>query len=574
MAKDSQADPVFSVLRQLDFPLVAVDLEGRIRVVSVSAEARLPSLRGWRPGDSFFAKMAEPPANIQAWLEEARFVKNIRLREQNGGLTGPLIVKSQPLDGAGGVAHTWVLNIHLPGGDSALKFERETLLRISSVPIPEMTGEGQPLTAAQPQASPITGDLLGLVATYLHAEGSLLVRLGQFQTLEVVGQYGLAGESLARILKQFQDPAQVRSHFDGVLGSAATSGFTYALAEDEFAGASLATLAQALDFPCREIWVDGIGGFGSAAIFFREPPSRAARQFSTDAITRLGRHLESAMYANNMYEAYVELRRTQEQMVQSSKMAAIGELATGMAHELRQPVTVINNFFSTIFDHLEAGRYEKVRSRLAEYRHRSRRNIDRLTRIIDHLRNFGRQDPIKFRPRDVRLFIEEVFHTFLEAQLANRRIGLTISIPDDLPKVEMDIARIEQVILNLISNARDAVEGRPEPTIALEVERLADLVRISVTDNGAGIPPEDLDRIFDPFFTTKPVGQGTGLGLSISHSIVEGHNGTLEVKNLPEGGVRSALTLPIKQRKKKAAAADRVFAGWGQEPLPRPENRR
>jgi histidine kinase len=221
-----------------------------------------------------------------------------------------------------------------------------------------------------------------------------------------------------------------------------------------------------------------------------------------------------------------------------------------MAHELRQPVTAITNFLTTILDQVETGRTEKIKERLDEYRIRSRRNIDRLSRIIDHLRTFGRQDSLTILPTELRGYIDEIFSTFLDAQLAGDGIAVSKHIPAELPMVEIDRPRMEQVILNLISNARGALEGIEAPKIEIRAEAANGKLRLSVGDNGHGISQEHFDKVLNPFFTTKPVGRGTGIGLSISHGIVKGHQGELHIANNEEGGACFTVEVPITQPKK------------------------
>ena len=486
-----------------------------------------------------------------------------------------------------------------------------------------------------------------MIVNYLGGRSGMLFQLEDGHHLSVIGQCGISPREFSGLLSQIEGSELLKVPKEGMLRNAACNGFPYSLNEHDDPEALIETLLELLPFKSRGIWVDGISGFGVVVTFFSESPDHAMRQFATDAYVRLGRHLETSTYHNKLYNAYLKLQNTQEQMVQSSKMAAIGELATGMAHELRQPVTAINNFFTTIFDNLESERYEKLREHLGEYRsespdhamrqfatdayvrlgrhletstyhnklynaylklqntqeqmvqsskmaaigelatgmahelrqpvtainnffttifdnleseryeklrehlgeyrERSHRNIERLSRIIDHLRTFGRQEPSQIRPTDMNALLDEIFEAFLNAKLAKHNFKIQRECPPNLPMVEIDGPRIEQVILNLISNACDALEGVPDPTITVGLSSDEEILCVEISDNGHGIPEQWIDKLLDPFFTTKAAGKGTGLGLSVSHGIVEGHNGRLLFQNRPEGGASFWIELPLRQ---------------------------
>jgi two-component system NtrC family sensor kinase len=172
----------------------------------------------------------------------------------------------------------------------------------------------------------------------------------------------------------------------------------------------------------------------------------------------------------------------------------------------------------------------------------------RMTAIITHLRDFSRQSKGKRQEMDLNHVVAQAF-TFVGQQLKLRNIAVVQSLDSALPRVWGDPFQIEQVLLNLVTNARDAIEGTGvgSGTLTVRTEHLADdRIALSVTDSGPGIPPEVQPRIFDPFFTTKEVGKGTGLGLSICHGIMQEHRGEIQVESpvADDRGTRITLLLP------------------------------
>ena len=249
-------------------------------------------------------------------------------------------------------------------------------------------------------------------------------------------------------------------------------------------------------------------------------------------------------------EAYEELKQTQAQLIQSAKLSSIGELSAGVAHELNQPLMVIRGHAQMLLRQLtpEMDFYEEME--LIE------KNTKRLMRIINHLRVFSRQSDTNFMALDVNNVIENAFLMIAE-QLRLKEIEIDQKLNPDLPEVRGDGNQLEQVLLNLITNARDAIEQRKESDgdkstvsnkLAVETryaESNGKYVEILVSDTGCGIRKEDVHKIFDPFFTTKDVGSGTGLGLSISYGIIQDHQGNIEVSETGPEGTTICIKLPI-----------------------------
>jgi histidine kinase len=246
---------------------------------------------------------------------------------------------------------------------------------------------------------------------------------------------------------------------------------------------------------------------------------------------------------------------TEQQLIQASKMATLGEMATGIAHELNQPLSVIKTASSfcikkldqrgIIDNELMAALIIKVDS-----------NVDRATRIINHMREFARKPDIGLGTVQVNEVLQKAFEIFSQ-QLKLRGIEVVWDIERELPKIKADPSRLEQVFINLLLNARDAIEERwgsreiekADKQIILKTRCEGKTIICEVCDTGTGVPLTMADKIFEPFFTTKEVGKGTGLGLSISYGIVKDCGGSIKVvPNTPDGAC-FILKFPIAEKK-------------------------
>ena len=235
----------------------------------------------------------------------------------------------------------------------------------------------------------------------------------------------------------------------------------------------------------------------------------------------------------------------EEQLLLSEKMASIGLLAAGVAHEVNTPLTGISSFTQML---LEDADPEEPRTRLLE---KIERQTFRAARIVNGLLNLarpGRTDTSG--PVDINAVIADVL-VLLEHQLDGGKIRVRRELATPAVVVQGVEFKIQQVFLNLFLNARDAMPSGGWLTVSSRVERESAV--IEVADTGSGISPEHLSRIYDPFFTTKTVGQGTGLGLSVTYGVVQEHRGTIECASRPGQGTRFTLTLPL-------AAPDRAPA--------------
>ena len=239
----------------------------------------------------------------------------------------------------------------------------------------------------------------------------------------------------------------------------------------------------------------------------------------------------------------------EQQLIQAGKMATLGEMATGVAHEINQPLCVIQTSVDLVRRHL--GRNEAppvpLLTRLTDL---IGNQVDRAARIIGHMREFGRISDHEAGLVDVGAVARRSVEFFAE-QLALRGIETEFSLPDQLPAVRIDPNRFEQVMINLLVNARDAIEERarrePECLRRISIKATAnhDAVKLRLSDTGAGFPKELSAKIFEPFFTTKEIGKGTGLGLSISYGIVKDAGGDIVASRNADGGATFYIRLPV-----------------------------
>jgi signal transduction histidine kinase len=233
------------------------------------------------------------------------------------------------------------------------------------------------------------------------------------------------------------------------------------------------------------------------------------------------------------------LRATQAQLVQSEKMSAMGQFVAGIAHELNNPLTVVIGYaellrFSGDRKPDELDNLEQIAA-----------GAERCRKIVRGLLSFARQH----KPQRRWVSINEILESSLDLmayELRTSNVQIVRQFENNLPKVLADYQQLEQVFVNIINNARQAIgASRRDGQIRLTTESRHRLVRIVIEDNGPGIPAEHLPKIFNPFFTTKEVGQGTGLGLSLSYGLVQEHGGTITAENRPERGARFVIELPV-----------------------------
>jgi C4-dicarboxylate-specific signal transduction histidine kinase len=243
-----------------------------------------------------------------------------------------------------------------------------------------------------------------------------------------------------------------------------------------------------------------------------------------------------------MQQREQELRDKQEQLVQAGKLATLGELTTGVAHELNNPLNNTGLFVGNAIDFIELGVPDKGPI-VRELRH-ALQQVRKATEIISHLRTFGRAAPVSREPISVKQVIDRAL-ALMREQLRLRQIEVMVDLGSEETVVMANPIQLEQVFINLLTNARDAVADSPRKAIRISSSVGPAAVEVAFADSGPGIPPGLEQRIFDPFFTTKEVGKGTGLGLSITYGIVKEHGGTISVVSRPGEGATFLIHLPL-----------------------------
>jgi len=316
------------------------------------------------------------------------------------------------------------------------------------------------------------------------------------------------------------------------------------------------------------------------------------RKLAEQELEHKNRLLEESVASER--EALGQLKKTQSHLVQSEKLASLGQMVAGVAHEINNPLAfVINNTavlqrdlkalteMLRLYRQTDAALKEKTPElaaeiaelservdidytlvNLPEMLNRSREGLKRIQQIVKDLRDFARLDESDLHEVDLNAGIQSTVNIIL-GHAKKKQVKIETDLDKRLPKVACQPAKVNQVVMNLLSNAIDASHENGRVTI--RTASIDGEARIEVQDEGQGIPPELRDRIFDPFFTTKPVGEGTGLGLSISYGIVNDHGGTIEVESEPGKGAKFIVCLPV--REKKAMTNDQAPM-TNQAPMP------
>ena len=262
-------------------------------------------------------------------------------------------------------------------------------------------------------------------------------------------------------------------------------------------------------------------------------------RFLTMFANQAGLAIENATIYSNLEETNKSLREAQERLIQQERMAALGHMATSMAHEIRNPLVSIGGFARRLRDKLSTDEQAK------KYAEIIYQEVSRLERILQEILAFAKEAPPSFVSTDIDKVIEDVMFLFRE-NLSSKNIRIVSELSGELPLISADPQQMKQVFINLFANAEQAMEGRGGCLcVATRLsEETPPEVHIEISDTGSGIQPDILANIFNPFFTTKS--SGTGLGLAIVHRIIDNHNGIINVKNRPEGGATFLIGLPVK----------------------------
>ena len=265
----------------------------------------------------------------------------------------------------------------------------------------------------------------------------------------------------------------------------------------------------------------------------------AERKKAEKALRRTYEDLETAHH---------QLEESQAQLIQTEKMSALGTLVAGTAHELNNPVTGILNFAAHCIKH--TSEEDQLYTVLQDIEHEAKRCAE----IVRNLLTFshtGKDDDKAYQKGNLAEILGRVLK-LLSYRIEKQGISVTWHIADDTPEIWMNSNRIQQLILNLATNALDALEDSEKKEFNVDIRREGEFVRMTIADTGCGIAAESLGSIFDPFFTTKPVDQGTGLGLSVSQGIVKVHRGKISCESELGEGTKFTILLPIEKIKEKA----------------------
>jgi two-component system NtrC family sensor kinase len=273
---------------------------------------------------------------------------------------------------------------------------------------------------------------------------------------------------------------------------------------------------------------DEIGELASAfdtmTFRLRERTAEAARLFA-----------ETVERNEELAEINARLQSAQAQLVQSEKLASVGQLTAGIVHDVKNPLAVIKGLAEEL--HEEVGIDPSTRAQLTTIRD----SASRASTIVTDLLKFARQSTPEMQRRDMRETIQSSLR-LTEYLTRKGKIEVSVELPDQPVMMAYDAQQIEQVLINLITNAVQAMQHGG--SLRVNLTKSGSKIAIAVQDTGTGIPKQNLNRIFDPFFTTKPEGEGTGLGLSVSYGIVSRHGGTIEVESELGWGTTFTVFLP------------------------------
>ncbi|WP_439625308.1 sensor histidine kinase [Shinella sp.] len=266
----------------------------------------------------------------------------------------------------------------------------------------------------------------------------------------------------------------------------------------------------------------------------------------TADLARVNEQIELEIAERRLTEQ--ELRKTQADLIQAGKLAGLGQMSAALSHEFNQPLAAAKTYADSAALLIDRGRVPEAQDNVR----RISSLIDRMASISRHLRNFARKPNEKLGPVPLSDVIADTLE-IVAPRLKAADAKLVVQLSDETLIVKAGPVRLQQVLVNIISNAADAVEGLDDRRIMLSASRGEDRVIVEVRDHGPGVPAAIAERIFDPFFTTKGVGKGLGLGLSISYNIIKDFGGNLSVQNHPEGGAVFRIVLDIAAAVRAAA---------------------
>jgi C4-dicarboxylate-specific signal transduction histidine kinase len=248
--------------------------------------------------------------------------------------------------------------------------------------------------------------------------------------------------------------------------------------------------------------------------------------------------LENANLLEQTRKAYLQLKDNQEQLLQMEKLSAIGTLVGGVAHEINNPLMGVMNFVEFVADRTEDAKSKEVLNQAMVH-------IQRIKKIVSNMLVFMRTQSTQLGHCSVAEVLKQTL-MLLEGELRKAGITLHIDLPEDLPDIVCNPESLQQILLNLLINARDALLGQKIAAISIVAYTFGEQIEIKFIDNGPGISEEIQNRIFDPFFTTKAPGKGTGLGLSVTRRLIQDNGGSISVESQVNKGCQMRLSFRIK----------------------------
>ena len=248
-----------------------------------------------------------------------------------------------------------------------------------------------------------------------------------------------------------------------------------------------------------------------------------------------------------------QLQAAQKKLLHSDRLASLGQLSASVAHEINNPISGVLNLSMLLQrmlkqDGVPPDRIEEFRKYLGQVTSET----TRVGRIVSDLLAFSRRSKPQRAPADLNRIVKSTL-SLVQHKMKLSNVEVDTHLDDELPAAPCDASQVQQVVLNLLLNAAEATQSKPERRVTVETSLVEGSVVLTISDNGEGIPPGNLSKIFDPFFTTKSDGKGVGLGLAVSYGIIQAHGGDIEVKSQPGQGTTFTVLLPVEQRVLAAA---------------------
>ena len=282
--------------------------------------------------------------------------------------------------------------------------------------------------------------------------------------------------------------------------------------------------------------------------------SHSEFKFSSDYVeflmaigNQIGLAVDNANLYENIKKAYQELSDAQEQVIRSEKLASLGKLAATISHEINNPLAAVLNYIRLMIKLIARDRFvpDKLDD-ILRYLTTMESETARCGEIVKNLLAFSRHSKTTFEEHNIEDIIDRTL-ILIDHDLEIKEIRLEKNIQPDLPKVKCDFKQIQQALLNLMSNASEAMTREGMLTVTADYSNCRNFLEVVISDRGCGISEEDRENIFEPFFTTKEEGKGVGLGLSVAYGIITRHNGFIEVESEPDKGSSFKVCLPIVQ---------------------------